>query len=166
MIFDAIEKALLRTAEFKNIRSEGEGFPRLEFEELLEEIKLLPIQNAVLPQEGFIRISQACDLVNSILHFFDKRSQDYPELFALLDEVYFNTEIIESIEKVFDKKGFIRNDASPYLSEIRHSIHTVRQQISRIFDKEMRKFIKEGFLGETRETFINERRVLTVLSYS
>jgi len=162
--FDAIEKALLRTAEFKNIRSEGEGFPRLEFEELLEEIKLLPIQNAVLPQEGFIRISQACDLVNSILHFFDKRSQDYPELFALLDEVYFNTEIIESIEKVFDKKGFIRNDASPYLSEIRHSIHTVRQQISRIFDKEMRKFIKEGFLGETRETFINERRVLTVLS--
>lgn len=162
--FDAIEKALLRTAEFKNIRVEGENFPRMEFEELLTEIKLLPIQNSVLSQEGFIRISQASDLVNGILHFFDKRSQDYPELFALLNEVYFTNEIIESIDKVFDRKGQIKNDASPFLAEIRQSIHTVRQQIGRIFDKEMRRFGKEGFLGETRETFINERRVLTVLS--
>jgi DNA mismatch repair protein MutS2 len=134
--FDAIEKALLRTAEFKNIRVEGESFPRLEFEELQEEIRLLPIRNSVLPQEGFIRLSQASDLVNGILHFFDKRSQDYPELYALLDEVYFTSEIIEAIEKVFDRKGFIRNDASPLLAEIRQNIHT----------------------------FINERRVLTVLS--
>jgi DNA mismatch repair protein MutS2 len=162
--FDAIEKALLRTAEFKRIRVEGESFPRIEFEELLAEIKLLPIQNAVLSQEGFIRISQASDLVNGFIHFFDKRSQDFPELYALLNNVYFTSEIIASIEKVFDRKGQVKSDASPFLAQIRQSIHTVRQQIGRIFDKELRRFGKEGFLGETREAFVNERRVLTVLS--
>lgn len=162
--FDAVEQALNRTAEFKRIRVEGESFPRLEFEELLEEIKILPIQNAVLTQEGFIRIAQASELVNGIIHFFDKRSQDFPELYGMLDEVFFTSEITQSIEKVFDKKGFIKNEASPLLAEIRHNVHVVRQQIARIFDRELRKFGKEGFLGETREAFVNERRVLTVLS--
>ena len=46
--FDAIEFELLRLNEFKRIRVEGESFPALDFEELLAEIKLLPIHNAVL----------------------------------------------------------------------------------------------------------------------
>jgi hypothetical protein len=32
------------------------------------------------------------------------------------------------------------------------------------FEKEMRRFLKDGLLGETKEAFVNERRVLTVLS--
>ncbi len=162
--FDKIEQALRRTNEFKQIRTEGESFPSIEFEELHAEIKLLPVRNAVLSQEGFMRISRASDLVNTLLHFFDKRSQDYPELYALLDEVYFTTELLEAIDKVFDRKGQIRNDASPLLAEIRQQMHVVRQQISRHFERELRKYMKEGFLGETKEAFVNERRVLTVLS--
>lgn len=162
--FNAIEKALLRTDEFKRIRTEGESFPSIEFEELHLEIKLLPIKNSVLSQEGFMRISRASDLVNALLHFFDKRSQDFPELYALLDEVYFTSELLEAIDKVFDRKGDIKNDASPFLAEIRQQMHVLRQQISRHFEREMRKYLKEGFLGETKEAFVNERRVLTVQS--
>src|SRR5690606_33491688 len=66
--FDAIEFELLRLNEFKRIRVEGESFPALDFEELLAEIKLLPIRNAVLQQEGFVRITRASELVNQMIH--------------------------------------------------------------------------------------------------
>lgn len=162
--FDLIETELMRTEEFKRIRTEGESFPGLDFEELLPEIKMLPIRNAVLQQEGFVRIVRASDLVNAILHFFDKRSQDFPHLISLLDKVYFTRELIESIERVFDRKGLIKDDASPELYLIRQQINKLRNQINRNFEKEMRRFLKDGLLGETKEAFVNERRVLTVLS--
>lgn len=162
--FASVETALLRVAEFKSIRVEGESFPSLDFEELLPEIKLLPVRNAVLSQEGFVRIVRASELVNSLLQFFDKRTQDYPQLCALLGDVYFTRELIESIEKIFDRKGQVRDDASPELFRIRQQTTVLRNQINRNFEKEMRKWIKEGWLGETKEAFINDRRVLTVMS--
>ena len=162
--FDAIEIELMRLNEFKQIRTIGESFPALDFEELQTELKLLPVNNAVLPQEGFVRITRASELVNSILVFFDKRSQDYPYLFKLLKSVYFTRELIESIEKIFDRRGNIKDDASPELTTIRQKINRIRNQINKNFEKELRKFLKEGFLGETKEAFVNERRVLTVQS--
>lgn len=162
--FDDIEKQLLRLNEFKQIRTEGESFPALDFDELLAEIKLLPVHNSVLQQEGFVRITRASDLVNTIIVFFDKRTQDYPQLCELLSNVYFTRELIESIDKVFDRKGNIKDDASAELAQIRQQIGKIRNQINKNFEKELRKHIKEGWLGETKEAFVNERRVLTVQS--
>jgi DNA mismatch repair protein MutS2 len=162
--FDEIENELLRLNEFKQIRTEGESFPALDFEELLAEIKLLPIRNAVLQQEGFVRITRASELVNQIIVFFDKRTQDYPHLYGLLKSVYFTRELIESIEKVFDRKGNIKDDASTELALIRQQIGKIRNQINKNFEKELRKHLKEGWLGETKEAYVNERRVLTVQS--
>lgn len=162
--FAFVDLELKKLNEFKQIRVEGESFPALDYNELLTELRLLPVRNAVLQQEGFVRIYRASELTNAILVFFDKRTQDYPNLCSLLKEVYFTRDIIESIDQVFDRKGQIKDDASPELYQIRQQIGKLRQQINRNFEKEMRRFMKEGLLGETREAFVNERRVLTVLS--
>ena len=161
---DFLRLELDKLKEFHTIRTEGESFPGLDFEELQKELRFLPIYNAVLEQEGFVRISRASELVNAILYFFDKRENEYPNLVGLLNEVYYTKEIIEAIEKVFDRRGNIKDDASPALYAIRQKINEVRNQINRNFDKEMRKLLKEGFLGDTKETFVNDRRVLTVQS--
>ena len=161
---DFLRLELDKLKEFHTIRTEGESFPGLDFEELQKELRFLPIYNAVLEQEGFVRISRASELVNAILYFFDKRENEFPNLVGLLNEVYYTKEIIEAIEKVFDRRGNIKDDASPALYAIRQKINAVRNQINRNFDKEMRKLLKEGFLGDTKETFVNDRRVLTVQS--
>ena len=158
------ERALLQLAELKAIRDEGETFPRIEFEELTTEIRMLPIRNAAIQLEGFMRILQASNLVNSLLYFFDKREAEYPLLSALVGHSYFTKEIIEAIEKVFDKHGQVKDDASEKLASIRSSIRSIRKKINSNFDRAARKLMKENVLGETKETFINDRRVLTILS--
>lgn len=162
--FEKVKRELTQLKEFHVIRTEGERFPALQFAELLKEIRLLPIQNAVLEQEGFVRISQASDLVNRMLEFFDKRETEYPSLVALLENVFYTTEIIDRIDKVFDRKGKIKDDASPELFQIRLKIQSVRNQINKNFDKELRRLLKEGVLADTKEAFLNDRRVLAVVS--
>lgn len=162
--FPLIETELRKVNELLSIRSEGESFPALEFEELKAELRMLPIRNAVLSLEGYVRISQASDLINTLLVFFNKREKDYPLLCALFSDIYFTKEIIESIDKVFDRAGNIKDDASKLLYEIRQKIKILRIQINRNFDKEVRRLVKENVLGDTKEAFISDRRVLTILS--
>ena len=162
--FTEIKEELSKLNEFLAIRSEGENFPTLDFEELLPEIKLLPIQNAVLSQDGFSRLTRASHIVNSIVYFFDKREKEYPLLSNVIKNAYYTTEIIDAIEKVFDRKGSVKDDASPFLFEIRQQIKVVKNQINKNFDRELRKLAKENVLGDTREAFVNERRVLTIMS--
>lgn len=159
-----VQKALNELAELKAIRDEGETFPRLEFEELTLEIKLLPIQNAAIQLEGFMRIHLASTLVNSLLYFFDKREHNFPLLCELVSASYYTKEIVEAIEKVFDRHGNVKDDASEQLASIRESMRSLKKQINRNFEKEARKLLKDNILGETKESYVNDRRVLTVLS--
>ena len=159
-----IRPTLGKLKEFHTIRASGESFPSLLFEELTKELTLLPIKDAVLSQEGFVRIYRASETINSILYFFDKRTEEYPLLCELAIETYYTKEITDAIERVFDRKGAIKDDASPELFMIRQKIHQVRNQINKNFEKELRKLLKEGVLGDTKETFVNDRRVLTVQS--
>ena len=162
--FKQIRMDLNRLNEFKSIRIHGEKFPALDFEELETEIRLLGIQQAVIPIEGFRRLYQASDLVNYLIQFFDKALFQYPLLKELTNDVYFTKEILSEIDKVFDRAGNVKDDASPALKEIRNRIKTLRAQINRNFDRELRKYNKDKVLGETLEGFINDRRVLTVQS--
>ena len=162
--FPNIEKELNKVNELVQIRLNGESFPALDFEELKAELRLLPIKNAVLTLEGYMRIVRASELVNALLYFFDKRAADFPLLFNQLEAAYFTTEIIDAIEKVFDKTGNVKDDASKLLAEIRQKIKVIRNQINKNFDKEIRKLTKENVLGDTREAFVNDRRVLTIVS--
>jgi DNA mismatch repair protein MutS2 len=159
-----IRPTLGKLKEFHTIRTSGESFPSLLFEELTKELTLLPIKDTVLSQEGFVRIYRASEATNALLYFFDKRTEEYPLLCDLTNETYYTKEITDAIEKVFDRKGAIKDDASPELYLIRQKIHQVRNQINKNFEKELRKLLKEGVLGDTKETFVNDRRVLTVQS--
>lgn len=161
---EEIKTALKQVNEYQTIREQGETFPALDYEELSVELKLLPIRNAILPKEGFIRIAQASHLVNRLLVFFNKREKEFPQLNALLHSVFHTDEIIQAIDKVFDRKGEIKDDASPTLFQIRMDLKSLKNKINKNFDREIRRLSKENILGDTKEAFINDRRVLTILS--
>ena len=162
--FQVLRLELKRLDELRQVREHGEKFPLLEFEELQQEIKLLGIQRSVISLEGFRRIYQASELVNALVLFFENALFKYPLLKELTNDVYYTKEITNEIDQVFDRNGQIKDDASPELAEIRARIKVLRNQINKNFDKELRRYNKDKVLAETLETFVNERRVLTVLS--
>ena len=162
--FSKLEFELKQLNELRQIRVVSDTLPAIDFEELEDEIQLLNIEDAVISIEGFRRIYQASDLVNRLLKFFEIRSNRYPLLAKILQDCEHNDEINKRIDEIFDRAGNVKDDASPQLSEIRQRIKTLRNQINRNFEREMRKLIKDKLLGDVTEGFISDRRVLTVLS--
>ncbi|MFM7667162.1 MAG: endonuclease MutS2 [Bacteroidota bacterium] len=162
--FSRIEFDLNQLHELRSIRISNESFPAVDFEELEVEIKLLKIHNAVISIEGFRRIYQASNLVNRLVSFFENQRRRYPNLEKIVENCEINYEINKRIDLVFDRAGNVKDDASPQLLEIRHRIKSLRNQINRNFDRELRKLLKDQILGDVTEGFINERRVLSVQS--
>jgi DNA mismatch repair protein MutS2 len=162
--FTQIEFDLKQLNELKSIRISNETFPALDFEELLDEIRFLKIQNAVISIEGFRRIYQASDLVNRLVTFFESRKERYPSLETIVKNCEINHHINKRIDLIFDRGGNIKDDASPLLNEIRQRIKTLRNQINRNFERELRKLLKDQILGDVTDGYVNERRVLSVQS--
>lgn len=156
--------ALDAAAELLAIRNEEDGFPRLEFEELEAEIRQLGITASILELEGIIRLLDASRLVNDIMQFLRKRDEDYPQLFDIAQSAYFTKEIIDPIEQVLDRRMQVKDDASPELLKIRQQIRRTRNEINKNFERVVKKLGRDGFLGDTVEAYINDRRVLTVVS--
>jgi len=160
---DAVS-ALDQAYELLRIREVEQGFPRLEFEELHMEIQRLGILGTPLDLEGFVRLIDASRLVNDLIEFFKSRDHLYPELNALVHQAYYTKEIIAPIEKVLDAKLQVKDDASTELARIRQDLKRNRREINRNFEKVLKRLTKDGFLAETVEAYINDRRVLSVLS--
>lgn len=162
--FKKLHIELHKSNEFKKIRTEGHTFPAIAFEELDNEIELMSVKNSALSRESFLKILDCSRITNDILQFFKKKEDEFPKLYNLLTDVYYTKDIIKAIESVFDQKGDIKDDATTTLLNIRTEIKSVRRRISRNFNKTLKQYRESGWLAETGEAFLNERRVLAVIS--
>lgn len=162
--FRRLKTELLRVEEFTSVRRNGIAFPALDFEEIEEEIRLLQVRESVLNEESFFRLHRANSLVNQIIASFEGVEEALANLFELVREIDANDEMIRSIDAVFDAKWKVRDDASQELRTIRDSIIQVRRTIARNFSRVMKEYVSKGFLGDTGEAFLNERKVLAVYS--
>jgi DNA mismatch repair protein MutS2 len=159
-----LRKALTQVQEFKGIRENMSAFPAIDFEELEDEIKMLQLKQSVLSEKSFERIFRASFLVNSMITSFEPLAASFPELSTLFETVYFTDDLILPIQEVFDAKWIVKDNASPGLQEIRSKIAEIRKTIARNFQKVLREATSKGFLADTHEAFINNRKVLAVLS--
>jgi DNA mismatch repair protein MutS2 len=155
---------LLQVKDLVDIRREGLNFPALEFEELEEDLRVLRVERSTLQADGFTRIRLASALCNDILLFIGRNEGRFGHIVALLHPLWFTEDIIQLIDEVFDHKGQVKDSASPELQEIRRNIVSVKRQINRNFAKEIKSLTDQGFLADTREAYVNERRVVAVMS--
>ena len=160
----SVIEALESTDELRRIRVEGYTVPALVFEEIRAEIKLLEVSGSALTEAGFMRVLQCTRLVNDIIGAMQGRDRAFPRLCGMLGTVQENTDIVREIEAVFDPKGGVRSNASPELNRIRIDMQTARRQVNRLFDKALRNCAKQGWLADTEEGYLNERRVLAIAS--
>ena len=102
--YNEVLEALETVQEKLYIKNKGLVFPALEFEELIHELKILPIENSVLSTEGVQRILLASNMVNAILQFLEK-NPSFIHVSRLFKSCYYSLELIQPIQKIFDKTG-------------------------------------------------------------
>lgn len=157
-------RALEETKELLQIRRENIAFPAVGCEELSREIERLAIRESVLEETGFQRLRQASIMVNDVIDSLRGKQEDWPRLTHLTQSVHHTTDILEAVDSVFDAKGVIRSDASAKLVQIREDMVRVRRTVNRNFVRIAKDLGERGWLADTREGFISDRRVLAVNS--
>ena len=100
--------------------------------------------------------------VNSHILFFRKFQELYPILYATSDSIEYTNAIVESIEKIVDKFGEVRNEASAELANIRKEISQLKGKINESFNRALAEYNASDYLDDIRETVVENRRVLAV----
>ncbi|RYF86910.1 MAG: DNA mismatch repair protein MutS, partial [Chitinophagaceae bacterium] len=160
-----IELALQQAHEFKAITQSGLYFPNDFSISIEREIKLLGIPGASLSGEQFLLIRRLTQNAQNIFRWFTAEiRENYHALAKVIDNNYYEKQIVESIDAVLDESGIVKDSASAELADIRMKLYRKRNELRRVFDRIVAKMNKQGYLADIEESFMNGRRVLAVFA--
>jgi DNA mismatch repair protein MutS2 len=159
---EQIEPELLRLKEYKDSLGGDNQIPNHGFEPVFRELQLLEIENSSLDTSGFRKILSVSETTGILLKFFKKYEEFYINLNEFSEEVNYTPVISEAIQKIFDKYGIVKDDASNELAAIRKRLNVVKGQINSSFSKALSRYSQAEYLDEIRETIVDNRRVLAV----
>jgi DNA mismatch repair protein MutS2 len=156
--------ALLQTSEYVSSFQNNNAIPNHGFEVINHEIKFLAIEDSFLEVGSFRKIANISITVNILLLFLKKFEEYYPNLNKRAIKVEYTKEIIALIEDVVDKYGEIKDNASVDLLNIRRNMNSVRGKVNQSFGIALTQYNSLGYLDDIKESFVQNRRVLAVLS--
>jgi DNA mismatch repair protein MutS2 len=156
--------ALFQTSEYVSSFQNNNAIPNHGFEVINHEIKFLSIEDSFLEVGSFRKIANISITVNALLLFLKKFEEYYPNLNKRAIKVEYTKEIIALIEDVVDKYGEIKDNASVDLLNIRRNMNTVRGKVNQSFGIALTQYNSLGYLDDIKESFVQNRRVLAVLS--
>lgn len=161
---DVLMDHLLQTSEYVSSFTNNNSLPSHYFDEITHELKMLAIEDSYLEASAFKKISTLGENTNYMLLFLKKFESYYPKLNKRASQVEYTKFIIQTIDQVMDKYGEIKDAASPDLREIRKNMHLVRAKLNQSFGLVLSQYNSAGYLDDIRETLVDNRRVLAVLS--
>jgi DNA mismatch repair protein MutS2 len=162
--FNQLTLWLNQTNELKQTLQSNAYFPDLKFKDCEREIKLLNIEGSVLDAFQLNLIKETVTISNTIIKFLHRQKEIFPNLFFLVKLLQPNEESVQSIEKIIDEKNEVRDSASKELSDIRQKLASKRRESAKRFSQYVQQLNQLGYLRDTEESFINDRRVLAVIS--
>ncbi|RZM01747.1 MAG: DNA mismatch repair protein MutS, partial [Pedobacter sp.] len=157
-------ESLLQTSEYVSSFANNNALPNHGFEPITNEIKFLAIEDSYLEAQAFRKIATVSDTVNTLMKFLEKFDDYYPKLNARAAKVEYTKDILKNIDKVVDKYGDIKDDASLELANIRREMNLVKGKINQSFAMALTQYNGLGYLDDIRESVVENRRVLAVLA--
>lgn len=159
---DKIITYLSQTNEYLSSIENQNYIPAHNFDEITNEIRFLAIENSILEINSFRKIKNISEIVNSHILFFQKFNDYYPNLSLLIQNIPLEEQICIAINKIIDKFGEIKNEASEKLAQIRSEMGVLKTKINQSFVRALTEYNSQDYLDDIRESVIENRRVLAV----
>ena len=160
--FSRIQIEIERVNEYNSSFSNEHNIPNHGFESIDKALSLLSIENSKIEIEFFQHIAHLTKTAQSLLRFFKKNKLFFPQLHKFGEDIPIEKSIPKEIDRVIDRFGEVRNQASDSLAVIRKQMDQVRGKINQSFGSAMSKYQNSGFLDDIKETVVSNRRVLAV----
>lgn len=136
--------------------------PFSEFYYMKDFLPLLEIENYHLNVEQFFQIKSNVLQIKEITKFLSKFEEYFPVLARISSEITYEKEIVKEIDRVFNRHGEIKEDASVELLQIRRQMKSISGKISELFKKSL--VYNLNYLDDIRESIVDDKQVLAVIS--
>jgi DNA mismatch repair protein MutS2 len=161
---NAILTLLKEVEEWMRFTESGSSVPLGNYDSVHEFIPLLKKDGYVLDVESIQKIHRILRLAQDVNSFFtdEEKREAAPKIYACIAHLQLPAQLIAEIDRVFDKDGDVRPNASDELMKITKSIKNREREVEKVFRQEFGMYKARGFLAESGESISNGRLVLMV----
>jgi DNA mismatch repair protein MutS2 len=161
-----ILRELKLVEEFAEINRNEDDFPIQHFTDNREALKKAQVEGTYLLTEEVFDLQKSLDSIRAILHFFKSDEENkYPELSEQCKPVKMFPFVLDRIQKILNKHGKIRDNASSALQQIRRSQQEKQGAVSKKLNQVLARAQREGWVdADAAPTYRDGRPVIPVMS--
>lgn len=152
------------TNEFQNILVFEDKFPSDHYYDNSLCLEKIRIEGSFPEVNEVFDLKRSLETAKSILNFFRNRGEErYPVLYSLCKAIKIYPYVYDSIDRIIDRNGNIRENASPRLKEIRTEIAAKKTLASRRLQAILKQAQSDGIVDKESDISVrNGRGVIPV----
>ncbi len=165
--YEFLTKELSATYEFQQILTLEDFFPSEHYYKISDCLQKIRIEGTFPEVHEIFDLKRSLETVKTILNFFRSREAGkYPVLRSRCNGVKNYPYVLEAADRIVDRKGIIKDNASPKLKEIRAELIGKNIAVSKRLQSILKQAQSEGFVDSDTTTSVrNGRGVIPVSSY-
>ncbi|HEX7071497.1 MAG TPA: endonuclease MutS2 [Rhodothermales bacterium] len=159
---ETVRAELTAVGEVQQIVRFDDPLPLRNLEDVRTSLRRAQPREAYLepPELGAVRA--VLETIRLLAGYFTQRRERYPELAKRAAALTPLPHVEEAIARVVDDQGGVRDDASPELRRLRHSIVRAQNDLRSTLQRELRNAIGHGYATEEQPTVRGGRMVIPI----
>ncbi|MBR6446411.1 MAG: Smr/MutS family protein [Prevotella sp.] len=153
-----VNEWLRQVQEFRAIQEADEDFPLSYFFDLRAPVARVRPENTHLEASELFDLRRSLETIHDIVKFLEK--DEYPALRRLCDGIATFPELIAHIDRILDKFGHVRDNASPELARIRQTLAKTENGISHTLHSILRAAQSEGIVEKDVSPTMRDGRLM------
>jgi len=162
--YSQINKEFHQTNEFVKIIEGEDNFPANYFFDVRDSLKKIRIEGTYLLEKELFDIRRSLETIHEIIRFFElkKEGEDtpYPYLDALTEDIISFPQLIKEVDRILDKFGQIKDNASSELASIRKQLASTVQGISKTLSGILKSAQSEGVVDKDVSPTMRDGRLV------
>ncbi len=163
---ETVNEWLLQVKEFRRMQEDTDSFPMQYFFDVRESVTRLRLEGTHMEESELFDLRRSMETICSIVRILSESEDSafkYPALNRLTENVVTFPELIRHIDRILDRFGHMRDDASPALAETRRELSRTEGSISRTLYSILRSAQSEGLVEkDVTPAFRDGRLVIPV----
>lgn len=151
-----------QTKEFRQLISEHDDFPMVNFYDIRECITRIKPENTHLEEDEVWDLMRSLDTIDHIKKYLCKEecSSSYPALVCLTDDILTFPHIVRRVSLMLDKDGKIKDGASFTLANIRDELKRTNGKISGLLNVILHKARLDGVVDKNASPTLRDGRLM------
>ena len=159
--FEKVLNEVNQTAEFVRITQEEDEFPVNSYFDVRESLQKIRVEGTFLDERELFDLRRSLETIGLIVRFFQQKEEEqYFYLKQLAGDIFTFPDLIKQIDRILDKFGRIKDNASLELAEIRHAVTTTQSSISRNLQSIIRQAQADGYIEKDVNPTMRDGRLV------